>query len=696
VLEDPTQPHPRKQDAIHRAVLSGLLGNVGLRTGRDEYSGVRGKKFHLFPGSALYRRKPEWVMAAELVETTRLYARTVASVHPLWVERAAAHLVKRTLADPHWRPDLGRVMAFERVTLHGLTLIPNRRVHFGPLEPKLSREIFIRHALVLGEYETGAPYFLHNMRLVNEVQSIEAKSRRRDVLVDPEARFKFFDARVPRRIYTADEFEKWRTIAEKHNPRLLFMARGDIMLHPALGVTAELYPDSISADGLNIPLEYRFEPGDRADGITATVPLAALNQLSAEAFDWLAPGFRFDLFVALMRTLPKSLRVKFVPVPDFAAGAARDLKPSDGPVRRALAEYLGRRSGEIVRPDDFQSQNLPDFLRMNFRVVDLAGKEVAIGRDLERIRHRLGMQARATFAASPPAGFHRDGFTRWEFDDLPPVVEFPHRDITLAGYPAIVDAGATVSIRLFDLPDAAAEAHRAGLRRLFMIQVRQELEYLERTFPDLERLCLYYATLGRGDELKDDLLLATADRAFFNDPAAADIRTRDAFAGRAEIAWRRLPGVAPAVYDVASKILDAYHGLDLALDGEFPPLWNDSIRDMRDQLSHLVYRGFVASTPFESLVHLPRYLAALELRLKKLANAGLTRDTQATAEIAPLWEQYKRQAIRLREQGVRDPALEEYRWGLEEFRVALFAQELKPAHPVSAERLGRIWERVKK
>lgn len=682
---------PAKQDAIHRALLAGSLGNVGARSDGVEYLGVRGKKFYLFPGSALFRQKPSWAMAAELVETTRVYARTVASVHPLWVERAAAHLVKRDYSDPHWVPDIGRVLAFEKVTLQGLTLIPRRKIHYGPIDPPLAREIFIHHALVLGDYPTQAPYFRHNRRLVEEVQTLEAKSRRRDVLVDPKARFAFYDARVPARAYTADEFERWRRQAEKRNPRILFMSRQDLMLHPALGVTAELYPDSIEVNGLTLPLEYLFEPGDRADGITATVPLAALNQLPAEPFEWLVPGFRYDAFVALIRTLPKTLRVKFVPVPEFAAEAARQLKPSDGRLLDALARHLGKAAGETVRAEGFHPGVLPEYLRMNFRVVDAAGNTVAAGRDLADIRRRLGLQARASFAAKPPPQYHRDNLTRWDFGPLPERVEINHQGMTLNGYPALVDAGASVSLRLFDAPDAAAEATRAGVRRLFMLQVRQEIQYTERTIGDVERMCLYYATIGRCDDLKDDLLTAIADRALFDDDPTIP-RTREAFAARAEAGWRRLANAAADVSDVVAQTLAAYHELDLDLAADAPPLWSDSVRDMRDQLSHLVYRGFVVRTPFQWLRHFPRYLRAIGIRLKRLDNAGLTRDLQAMQEVRPLWDRYKRQAARTHESPTPDaPPPEAVRWMIEELRVSLFAQELKASVPVSVQRIERAW-----
>jgi ATP-dependent helicase HrpA len=695
VEAEPTELSPQRQDAIHRALLTGLLANVGMRSDGNEYAGVRGKKFHLFPGSSLFRRRPQWVMAGELVETTRVYAHNVAAVHPLWIERAAAHLVKRTWSDPHWRPDIGRVLAYEKVTLHGLTLIARRKVHYGPIDPKLSREIFIHHALVLGDYETIAPYFAHNTKLVRQVQDLEAKSRRRDVLVDPNARFAFYDARIPQRIYTADEFEKWRRHAEKPNPRLLLMSRQDLMLHPALGVTSELYPDTINANGIQFPLEYRFEPGDRADGITVTIPLSALNQLSAEPFNWLVPGFRFDMFVALVRTLPKALRVKFVPVPDVAGGAASELRPSDGPVLEALAHHLGKISGEPVHGEDFHPGVMPEYLRMNYRIVDTTGKEIALGRDLGRIRRQLGLQARASFAANPPPQWHRDGLARWDFGDLPERVEITHDGMTLNGYPALIDAGNSVSLRLLDTPDAAAEGSRAGLRRLFMLQLREEFRYLERTIPNLESLCLYYATIGRCDDLNDDLVLAIADRALFDD-VPPEIRTRDEFAARAEAGWRRLADASSETRDLIAQILESYHELDIALSGEFPPLWSDSIRDMRDQLSRLIYRGFVVGTPFERLRNLPRYLQGIIIRLKRLANAGLTRDAQAMAETRPLWDRYKREEAAAREAGVRSPLLDQVRWLIEELRVSLFAQELKTTTPVSVQRIQKLWETVRR
>ena len=687
---------PRKQDAIHRALLAGLIGSVGTRIDGSEYAGVRGKKFHLFPGSALYRQRPPWVMAAEVVETTRVYAHTAAPVHPGWVERAAAHLVKRDYSDPQWRPELGRVVANERVTLQGLTLIRGRKVHYGPIDPAGSREIFIYHALVLGEYATDAPFFAHNRRLIEQVQTLEAKARRRDVLVDAKARFAFYDARIPRRVYTAREFERWLDEAAKHNPRVLLMTRRDLMLHPALGASEELYPNAIEVNGASYPLEYRFEPGDRADGITATVPLAAVNQLDGEAFQWLVPGYRPDLFAALIRTLPKALRIKFVPAPQVANDAAAKLTPADGALVEALARHLGKVSGEPVRGADFQPHRLSAYLRMNFHVVDGAGNQVAMGRDLGALRCSLELQARASVAAAPPPEFHRDHIDRWDFGPLPRQVELSFQGTTVNAYPALVDADGSVSLRLFDSPQAADEAMGAGLRRLFILQLPQEIDYVRRTLPDLGRLCDYYAAVGDCDELREDLVLAIADRAFFGDEPESDIRDREVFAARAEAGWRHLPAAVPDIISSVAPSLETFHALTNQLSREFPPMWEQSIGDMRDQLAHLIYRGFAVRTPFQWLRHLTRYLRGIDLRLGRLARAGLARDRQAMAEVIPLWEEYQRRAAQRHEHGVGGPALQQLRWMLEELRISLFAQDLKTAIPISPQRVERHLERIER
>lgn len=696
----PLRDLPReRQDAVHRALLAGLLGNVGVKRDKHEYEGVRGKKFAVFPGSALFKRSPEWVMAAELVETTRLYARTVGPARADWVEKLAEHLVKRTYSDEHWNRERSRVEAYERVTFQGLVLVARRVVNFGPIEPKLSRAILIHQALVKGEFRTAAPFFEHNQRLVEQVRLIESKARRHDVLVDEEARARFFESRIPQRVYDGYEFEKWRRQAERQNPRLLFMQRSDLMLHGAEGITAELFPDEINVDGVRIPLEYRYEPGHLADGVTAIVPLAALNQLPAERFEWLVPGYLQDKIVALIRTLAKPLRVRFIPAPEVAQAVASTLSFGEGSLLDAVALALGKRAGIQLTRTAFDVAALPDWLRMNFRVVDATGKRVVAGRDLDDIRRRLGIKARESFAAMPPGEFHRDRVTRWDFGDLPESVELKRHGMTLLGYPSLVDEGSGVSLRVLDSPAAARSSMRAGLCRLFMIQVGEELKYLLRRFEGrrLEQMCLHFAPIGRCDELKRDLLAAVADRAMFgdeDDEAAARIRTRDAFAARAEAGWRRLAAAGEEIVATVAETLELYHDVNNKLSRDFPPMLLPAAGDLREQLGRLVHRGFVARTPTRWLRHLPRYLKAMQVRLNRLFNAGLARDAAAAQQLAPLWRAFVEREQVHKARGVYDPAMEQFRWMLEELRVSLFAQDLKTSVPASVKRLEKMWEQV--
>ena len=694
----PTRDLPReRQDAIHRALLAGLLGNVGIKRDKREYEGARGKKFSIFPGSALFKRSPECVMSAELVETTRLYARTVGPARADWVERLAEHLVKRSYTDEHWNRERSRVEAYERVTLQGLVLVARRVVDFGPLEPKLSRSIFIHEALVKGEFRTAALFFEHNRRLIEQVRQIEAKARRRDVLVDEQARFRFFDARIPQRVYDGHEFEKWRRQGEKHNPRLLFMQWSDLMLHGAQGVTAELYPDAIEVEGVKVHLQYCFDPGSASDGITAIVPLAALNQLPAEPFEWLVPGYLPEKLVALIRSMPKGLRVQFIPAPEVAQAAVAGLQFGQASLLDAFALALGKRAGMQLSRTAFDSESLPVHLRMNFRVIDAGGNAVASGRDLDQIRRGLGIKARESFSAMPSGPFQRDQVTRWDFGDLPEHVELKRHRMTLLGYPTLVDDGTTAALRLLDSPVAARAAMRGGLRRLFMIQVAEELKYLSRKLPGLEPICLHYSLLGKCDELKRDLLTAIADTALFDgvgDEAAARVRTRDAFAERAEAGWRRLSAAGAEVTASAAETLTLFHAVNQRLSEDFPPLLLVAARDMRDQLARLVPPHFLVRTPAAWVRHLPRFLRGMQVRLQKLFNAGLARDTAAAADLSPLWRLYVEREQAHLSRGVVDPALEQFRWMLEELRVSLFAQELKTSMPVSVKRLEGMWEQV--
>jgi ATP-dependent helicase HrpA len=684
-------------DAIHRALLAGLLGNIGTKSATDsfEYTGARGNKFHIFPGSVLFKRKPQWLMAAEIVETTRTYARTAARIDPAWIERAAEHLVKRAYTEPRWERETANVVADEKVTLYGLPIVPRRKVSYGPIDPKTARSIFIQMALVEGEFDTIAPFFAHNRKLVEEVRALEAKSREREYLVDDQVRLHFYDTRLPRDAYNGHTFEKWRKAAERHNPRLLFMNKRDLLRRSAEEITPDAFPDYLLVAGARVPLEYHLDPGESMDGVTATIPLAALNQMPDEPFEWLVPGLLREKVLELIRTLPKPLRVNFVPAPDFADRAMDRLMPvfREGSLYDAVAVVLGKLSGLAVRTTDLDDSELPAYLLMNFRIIDQHGKTIQTGRNLPEIRRKLGLAARATFAKLPPhPEYHRDNLLRWDFADLPERIEIKRYGVTLGAYPALVDNVTSVSLRLFDSPDEAAVSHRAGVRRLFMLQLGPELRHLWRRIPNIDRMSLQYKLLGTPDDLRSQIVTAAADRAFAAD---GNIRTQSQFAARAGTAWRTLSEEHNRIADIATAALAEFYELSKSLSQPYPPLLMPSIQDMRQHLARLMPRDFVTAIPRDWLPHLPRLLRGIAIRLTRLTNAGLAKDQQALEQVLPLERAAEERRAKHAREATLDPNLTQYRWMLEEFRVSLFAQELKTSQPVSPKRLTDLWLQVK-
>ena len=536
--------------------------------------------------------------------------------------------------------------------------------------------------------------FRQNRKLIEEVQALEAKLRTRDVLVDEKVRYDFYDARVPGGIFNLPLFEKWRKQAERDDPELLLMTRRDLMLHGAEDATAERFPDVMEINGQRFPLSYKLDSAAADDGVTVTLPLAALNKLPTEPFEWLVPGWLPEKITELMRTLAKPIRTKFVPIPDTARAVARAMSFAYGPLIERLAQQLGKLAGISIGVRDFDQTDLPANMRMNFRIVDDQSREVAMGRDLPALRKQLGIAAAASFASVSTGEFHRDGLTRWDFGDLPPHVEVRRGAATLLGYPALVDQGDSVSLRLLDSPAAQLFSTRSGLRRLFMLQLSSEMKQLSRHIPEIEAMSLHYSTIGPVAQLKDDLLQAIADRALFDEASPMEIRTQDDFAGRAGEGWKRLAAATRDVVDPVRSALAIFADVNLRLQKPLPPAMTESVRDMTEQLRWLFAPRFVLRTPWLWMKHLPRFAKAIDVRLKKLLDAGLARDLSMMAEVRPQWKQYVEQATRDAHTGRRDAELENYRWMVEEFRVSLFAQELKTSIPVSTKRLENQWAKV--
>jgi ATP-dependent helicase HrpA len=684
---------PATCDLLHRALLTGLLGHLGLKQEENAYLGARGRQFYLFPGSGLFKKRPRWVMAAEVVETRRLYARTVARIEPDWVEGLAGPLLKRSYAEPHWEKRSAQVTAMERVTLYGLPIIAGRRVNYGPLDPALAREIFIRQALVEGEFHCKAPFFQHNRALLAELEELETRARR-DLTADEEALYGFYDERIPEGVYSGPSFETWRKKIEREQPRLLFLDRAVLLADAGPVADGERYPDHLDLDGLKLPLRYRFAPGEDDDGVTLTVPLAAVNQVDPRRLDWLVPGLQTERMAALLKSLPKAVRRNFVPVPNYVRALLEVIEPGEQSLTGAMAEQLQRMTGVQISEEAWNPDAVPPHLRMRFRVVDVDDQELAVGRDWAVIQGELRGVARRSFAALPTPEFERAGLRDWDFGDLPEEVSFVRNGIQLRGYPALVaEVDGTLALRVLDSPARAEAAMRAGLRRLIAWRLGPAFKSLGRDLPHFQRMTLHYLGLGTQEQLRADVLDAILDRAFLTEEPLP--RDRAAFEAWLERGRTGLPAVRAEVGKVAAEILEAYYEVRQILSRERSAVGAEALADLHEQLTQLVHPGFLRQTPAEWLPHLPRYLRAMAIRLNKLRQAP-DKDRQRSGDIVRLWTQYQRQAARHAEREQCDPELVRFRWLLEELRVSQFAQELKTIAPVSVKRLEEQWGRVKK
>lgn len=718
-------------EQVHLSLLAGLLGNIGLKA-EDEphYLGARGIKFFPWPGSTLAKKAGRWVVAAEMVETSRLYARTLARIEPEWLERVGAHLLKRSRAEPHWEKKAARVVAFERATLYGLTVYQRRRVAFGQGGDAVrAREIFIREALVSGDFDTRLPFFAHNRRQVGDIEQLEHKARRQDVLVDDELIYAFYDAAIPAGIHTGVDFEKWYRQHSAKQPKLLFLSREDLMRHEAAGVTTDLYPKRMTLAGQSMALGYHFEPGSPRDGVTLTVPLFALNQVDVRRTDWLVPGMLKDKVQALLKSLPQKLRRHCVPMPEYAAGfvaraEASQLALGARTVGEALADDIRELTGVQVRPGDFKYETLGAHRSMNFKIIDEHGRQLAMGRNLAQLRVELGeaaqqqfqeMAARGAQAALPDGGAPEpvgkgqardarpgraaagsassstavyDGLTNWTFGKLPELLEIRRGERTLFGYPALVDRGDHCEVQVFDSPDEAAATHWAGLRRLFALQLREPVKYLEKNLPGLQQMAMQYMPLGTQEELREQLVARALERACMASPLPDD---DESFAKRLAEGRTRLNLLAQELARTVAQILTEF--VDVSKRLAQAKSFAAAHADMQQQLSALLGKRFVADTPDAQLPHLPRYLKAIAQRLSKL-KADPARDARLLAEFDSVRLPYQRSAGAWR-QGA-DARLAEFRWLLEELRVSLFAQELRTPMPVSTKRLQKVWQSMQR
>jgi len=684
--QPPRPAEPARPQAIHQSLLAGLLSHIGLRdTEKQEYLGARNARFAIFPGSALAKRRPRWVMAAELVETSRLWARVVARIEPEWAERLAGHLVVRVYSEPHWDPDRGAVMAYEKVTLYGVPVVTARSVNYGRIDPRLSRELFIRHALVEGDWQTRHQFFHGNRALLADVEDLEHRARRRDILVDDDVLFDFYDRRIPADVVSARHFDAWWKKARPAHPDLLDFHPAMLVTDAAGAVSERDYPDCWRSDRLALPLSYQFEPGTAADGVTVHVPLPLLGRLTGDGFDWQVPGLREELVTALIRSLPKALRRNFVPAPDYARAVLARVTPGAEPLLEVLGRELLAMTGVVVPREAWRPDRVPDHLRVTFRVVDERDRALAEDKDLGALRRQLAPTMRAAIARAADS-IEQDGLRGWTFGTLPRTVQLVQAGHTVPGYPALVSGVDSVAIRVLESEEEQQRAMWPGTRRLLLLNVPSPVKYLSQQLDNQAKLALRANPDGSLAALLDDCTACALDRLIAG--AGGPVWDQQAFDTLLDAVKARLNDTVLEVVRTVERILRGNREVQERLADITGLALQAARSDVQEQLAALVYPGFVTATGWPRLPDLPRYLAAVQRRLEKLPDDP-DRDRDRMAKVHQVQLAYQQALDRLPPGRPAGEELRLVRWMIEELRVSYFAQTLRTAYPVSEQRIAR-------
>ena len=731
---------PASYEQLHQSMLCGLLGNLGQKNDEEDwYLGARGIRFYRHPGAKLSKKPGRWIVAAELVETTRLFGRGIANIDPQWIEQVAGHLLKKQLLDPHWEKKTAQVTALERATLYGLVVYSGRRINFGRVDPVAAREVFIREALVAGNWDTLLGFLKANEKLIAKVQDLEHKARRQDVLVDEELIYAFYDQQLPPDVCSGASCEAWFKEEVKKQPKLLLLTQEELMRHEAAGITTQAFPKILRLGGVDCSANYLHEPGDAKDGVTVDVPLFALNQVNEERCEWLVPGMLKDKVQALIKTLHQRPRSRLVPLPDTAARMTEQLNQPEvfgtGSLTDAVLKLVRDATAVDVKRGDLKLDMLPPHLFMNIRVMDEHGRQLGTGRSLAGLKGELGVQARGAFQAlaglknlpksvtgpskktdsghfevlnrPPDQQIHAraapesiapkkiERYTSWAFGELPELMEIARGAQTLIGFPALIDLGDAVTIEVFDEPELAAAKHRAGLRRLFALQIKDAIKYLEKNLPELQKMATSYMLVGRTadnsgggtlEELREQILDVALSRTFLLEP----LPTNEAeFKKRLEEGRARLTLIATEIARLAASILLEFAVAQRKIKDTKNAV--EASADCAQQLQRLVTKRFLTATPYGQLQHFSRYLKAITARLDKW-RVDPVRDAARMLELKPQEQRYWR--LVAERKGASDSRMQEFRWLLEELRVSFFAQELRTPQPVSIKRLEKVWQQL--
>lgn len=690
-LRLPVNSEPADFRAVHTALLTGLLSHVGMKDiEKQEFTGARNARFALFPGSGLFKKPPRWVMVAELVETSRLWGRIGAKIEPEWIEPVAQHLVKRSWSEPHWSRAQSAVMATEKVTLFGLPVVTARLVNYSPIDPALCRELFIRHALVEGDWQTRHQFFRENQKLRAEVEELEHKSRRRDILVDDDTLFDFYDQRISHEAISARHFDSWWKHASRENPDLLTFEKSMLIKEGAEQVSKLDYPNFWHQGNLKLRLSYQFEPGADADGVTVHIPLPLLNQVQAAGFEWQIPGIRRELVIALIKSLPKPVRRNFVPAPNYAEAF---LGRTDGqqPLLESLERELRKMTGVTVDRDDWHWEQVPEHLKMTFRVVDEQNRKLQEGKDLDALKLNLKEKVQETLSAVADDGIEQSGLHIWSFGDLPAHYEQKKGNYRVKAWPALVDEKESVAIKLFDNPREQASAMRQGLRRLLLLNIPSPIKYLHEKLPNKAKLGLYFNPYGKVLELIDDCIACGVDKLVAD--AGGPVHSEAAFTLLHENVRANLNDTVVDIARQVEQILTTVFNINKRLKGRIDMTMALGLSDVKAQMSGLVYRGFVTGNGYARLGDTLRYLQAIEKRLEKLA-VDPHRDRAQMLKVEQVQQAWQQWLNKLPEARRGDEDVQSIRWMIEELRVSYFAQQLGTPYPVSDKRVLQAMDAI--
>lgn len=676
---------PANYDSLHSAILVGLLSHIGSKDAeKNEYQGARNARFNIFPASGLFKKQPKWVMSAELVETSKLWARIVAKIQPEWIEPLAKHLIKRSYSEPHWSKKSAAVMAYEKVTLYGVPIVAKRAVNYGAIDVPLSREIFIRSALVEGDWQTKHAFFKQNRALLLEVEELEHKSRRRDILVDDEELFQFYDQRVGAEVVSGRHFDAWWKKASRDNPDLLSFEKEMLVKGDASHITELDYPNFWHQNGIKLKLSYQFEPGIDSDGVTVHIPLPILNQIEPQGFDWQIPGLRHQLVVSLIKSLPKTLRKNFVPAPNYADAFLARVTPLDMPLLDALEKELKRMTGVAIEREDWNWQQVPDHLKVTYRVVDHRQRKLNEDKDLYALKESLKAKVQETLSQVADDDIEQKDLHTWSFGELPKVYQQKRGGFEVKAYPALVDNKDSIEIKLFETESEQQTAMQAGQRRLILLNVPSPIKYLHSNLPNKSKLGLYFNPYGKVLDLIDDCIACGVDKLI--EQHGGMVWQPEAFEALKEYVRAELGDTVVEIAQQVETILTTAYNINKRLKGKVDFTMAFALSDIKAQMEGLIFKGFATECGWKKLADILRYMKAIERRMEKLP-VDPNKDRLHMLKIESVVQEYKALLNKIPKGMAVPESVKEIRWMIEELRVSYFAQQLGTPYPISDKRV---------